>query len=233
MPCGPRASLGPRRRPSSPRRRVHAHVAEDELRAPRIAIRPPPDHLDVPYQGVDLRGWGRFGCARREHPGVEGQLPPVGGDGQRVVLPRVHLLGAERARSARPAPLEPVCCSSDIGQATTVGLSPARRGLGRSSISAVCTSAKARNICWSSGRLVNRANRLRGLKSPAPSGEISIVSTTSPKVAAQASKCSMPRSRRAPQGRGTAASCTSRPSCSRWACRWRRSRRGRRGGSPK
>ena len=67
-----------------------------------------------------------------------------------------------------------------------------RRGRGRSSISAVCTSANARNICCSSGRFVNFANRLRG-RSDAPSGEISIVSTTSPKVAAQASKCSMPR----------------------------------------
>ena len=39
---------------------------------------------------------------------------------------------------------------------------------------------------------MNLAKRLRG-RSDAPSGEISIVSTTSPKVAAQASKCSMPR----------------------------------------
>ena len=84
------------------------------------------------------------------------------------------------------------CCSSDIGQATTIGLPVSSRGRGRSSISAVCTSAKARNICWSSGRFVKRAKRLRGL-SDAPSGEISMVSTTSPKVAAQASKWSMPR----------------------------------------
>ena len=73
-----------------------------------------------------------------------------------------------------------------------MGLPPSRRGRGRFSISAVCTSEKARNICWSSGRLVNRAKRLRGRR-PAPSGEISIVSTTSPNVAAQASKCSSPR----------------------------------------
>ena len=50
-----------------------------------------------------------------------------------------------------------------------MGLPPSRRGRGRFSISAVCTSEKARNICWSSGRLVNRANRLRGRR-PAPSG---------------------------------------------------------------
>ena len=73
-----------------------------------------------------------------------------------------------------------------------MGLPPSRLGRGKSSISAVCTSEKARNICWSSGRLVKRANRLRGRKE-APSGEISIVSITSPKVAAQASKCSSPR----------------------------------------
>ena len=64
--------------------------------------------------------------------------------------------------------------------------------MGRLSISAVCTSENARNICCSSGRLVNLAKRLRGRRL-VPSGEISIVSTTSPKVAAQPSKCSMPR----------------------------------------
>ena len=64
-----------------------------------------------------------------------------------------------------------------------------------STCSAVCTSENALNICCSSGRLVNFANRLLGF-SPAPSGEISIVSMTSPNVAAQASKCSMPRLRK-------------------------------------
>ena len=39
---------------------------------------------------------------------------------------------------------------------------------------------------------MKRAKRLRGRR-PLPSGEISIVSMTSPKVAAQASKCSRPR----------------------------------------
>jgi hypothetical protein len=43
--------------------------------------------------------------------------------------------------------------------------------------------------------LVKRAKRQRG-RMEAPSGEISIVSTTSPNVAAQASKCSSPRLRR-------------------------------------
>ena len=84
------------------------------------------------------------------------------------------------------------CCSSDIGQATIAGLPPSSFGRGRLSISAVCTSANARNICCSSGRLTKRAKRLRGRRE-APSGEISMVSTTSPKVAAQPSKCSMPR----------------------------------------
>ena len=85
------------------------------------------------------------------------------------------------------------CCSSDIGHGTAVGFSPRRRGVGRSSIAAVCTSANERNICCNSGRFTNFANRLLGLKLD-PSGAISIMSTTSPKVAAHPSKCSIPRS---------------------------------------
>jgi len=59
--------------------------------------------------------------------------------------------------------------------------------LGRSSMAAVCTSVWLRNICCNSGRFVNRAKRLRGRRL-APSGASSMASTTSPKVAAQASK---------------------------------------------
>jgi hypothetical protein len=83
-------------------------------------------------------------------------------------------------------------CPSDIGQATTTGLPVSSLGRGRSNIPAVCTSANDRNIICSSGRFTNLANRERGFR-VLPSGEISIVSTTSPKVAAQASKWSMPR----------------------------------------
>ena len=49
-----------------------------------------------------------------------------------------------------------------------MGFPLSKLGVGRSSISAVCTSENARNICWSSGRFVKRANRLRG-RSDAPS----------------------------------------------------------------
>ena len=55
------------------------------------------------------------------------------------------------------------CCSSDIGQASVIGLPPTSFGRGKFSISAVCTSANCRNICWSSGRFTNLANRDRGL----------------------------------------------------------------------
>ena len=46
---------------------------------------------------------------------------------------------------------------SEAGAAATCGLPPAMVGRGRFSMSAVCTSAKVRNIDSSSGRLMNFA----------------------------------------------------------------------------
>ena len=79
----------------SPGRRIHAHVGKNHLRA---ACRggPLPDGRDVFDQAVDLR-FGEVGCRGREHPCVGGELAAVGGDGQGVIVPRVHLL--------RPQPL--------------------------------------------------------------------------------------------------------------------------------
>ena len=117
--------------------------------------------VDTFSPGVDLR-FGEIGCRSRQHPGVGGELASVGGDGQGVINRAGPPFATGAARSAATSSCWRACCSSDIGQATTMGLPVSRRGRGRSSISAVCTSANARNICWSSGRLVKRAKRLRG-----------------------------------------------------------------------
>ncbi len=74
------------------RLRVDAHVAEDHLRASR-RLRLPPCGDDVSHQRIYLRASEVRPCG--EHPAVEGQLAAVGGDGQGIVLTRVHPLVAE------------------------------------------------------------------------------------------------------------------------------------------
>ena len=172
------------------------------------------------FESGEIRGRGR------EHPGVEGELAAVGGDGQGVVLPRIDLLRAQPLVAFDQLLLEGVLARPTSGRRRRSACRLPASGRGRLSISAVCTSAKARNICWSSGRLMKRAKRLRGRKRRA--------------VRARFPSCRRlrrrwrPRRRNArcrgssaPRGRGSAAWCTSRPSCWKSACRWRRSRRGR------
>src|SRR5271166_2728930 len=77
----------------TPGRRVYAQVAEDHLRTAR-RCRALPDGGDAVGQGVDLRA-GEIGGVAREQPGVEGQLAPVGGDGQGVVLAGIDFLRAQ------------------------------------------------------------------------------------------------------------------------------------------
>ena len=68
----------------APACRVHAHIAEDHLRAPDI--RGP-----APYLGGFVEHGGQLGIRllhgiRADQAGVEGELPAVSGDRQRVVV---------------------------------------------------------------------------------------------------------------------------------------------------
>ena len=133
---------------------------------PRVGGGPVPGGGDVLDEPVDLR-FREVGCRGRQHPCVGGELAAVGGDGQGVVDPRVHLLRPQPLVAFDQLPAGGRAAPRTSGRRRRWACRLSRRGRGRSSISAVCTSEKARNICWSSGRLVKRAKRLRG-RSDAP-----------------------------------------------------------------
>ena len=134
---------------------------------------------------------GKSGAVGRQHPGIDGQLAAVGGDGQRIVFPRVDLL--------RPQPL--VAFDQFLLEARLLlghragdddGLAAFQAGtrqvehLGRLHVG----EGPEHLLEF---RQVGEAGEAAARPQAAPSGEISMVSMTSPKVAAQASKCSMPR----------------------------------------
>ena len=78
----------------APGGRVDPQVGEEELGAAygRGAL---PDGSDIIDQGVDLRV-GEVLRRGREQPRIERQLAAVRGDGQGVILPGLHLPGADR-----------------------------------------------------------------------------------------------------------------------------------------
>ena len=74
--------------------------------------------------------------------GRERQLEAVGLGGRLLEGPGAELVASAGRLEAADAPiLDPGLNAADIGHAMTMALSPARRGRGRWSMAAVCTSA--------------------------------------------------------------------------------------------
>ena len=74
----------------TPFRRIDAHVGEYHLRT-AFVFASLPDGSDVFDEAVDL-GFREILCRGGKHPGVGGEFAAVGGDIQRVIDTRVHLL---------------------------------------------------------------------------------------------------------------------------------------------
>ena len=89
---------------------------------PRVAAVRSQMEATLPTSGVDLRlgvsPWRWLTAA-----GIESELPAVGGDGEGIVVARIDLLRPQPLVAGDQLLLD-AACSSDIGQATIVGLPP-------------------------------------------------------------------------------------------------------------
>ena len=167
---------------------VDPQIGEDHLRA-ACGGRPLPDGGDVPHQGVDLGVGEVLGLGRSSRASSASLRPSV--VMARALSSQGLTVPSGSPRSGRPgSPGSRLLLGHRAGDDR--GLAAFETGAGEVQHRGRLHVGVVRNICWSSGRLVNFAKRLRGRRL-VPSGEISMASTTSPNVAAQPSKWAMPR----------------------------------------